>query len=251
MRSTPSRTIQSVVLVLVVFGLIALALGGYLSPVSRYVLAPFVSAQTWLATRFQAIQNYLDAPQDVARLTQRNAELEAEVSQLQSEIIELKQQLSETAILSALVDFARVHPENRYMAAAVIGRDPNPFLKYVIINRGSDDGLRKGMPVVTSQGLVGRVAAVTAGAARIQLITDPASSVNVRLEPSRAQAILQGSLTGELSLEAYFRRFVLEHQEQLTETELAKRLGISRKALWERRQRLGIPRRKNPNGPQD
>jgi DNA-binding NtrC family response regulator len=57
--------------------------------------------------------------------------------------------------------------------------------------------------------------------------------------------------TGELSLEAYFRRFVLEHQEQLTETELAKRLGISRKALWERRQRLGIPRRKNPNGPQD
>jgi rod shape-determining protein MreC len=57
------------------------------------------------------------------------------------------------------------------------------------------------MPVVTSQGLVGRVAAVTAGAARVQLITDPASSVNVRLEPSRAQAILQGSLTGELSLD--------------------------------------------------
>ena len=47
------------------------------------------------------------------------------------------------------------------------------------------------------------------------------------------------------------RNVVLEHQEQLTETELAKRLGISRKALWERRQRLGIPRRKNPNGPRD
>ncbi|OQX48236.1 MAG: hypothetical protein B0D87_06735 [Candidatus Sedimenticola endophacoides] len=48
--------------------------------------------------------------------------------------------------------------------------------------------------------------------------------------------------TGDLSLEEYFRRFVLEHQEALTETELAKRLGISRKALWERRQRFGIPR---------
>ena len=45
-----------------------------------------------------------------------------------------------------------------------------------------------------------------------------------------------------LSLEEYFRQFVLEHQDQMTETEMAKQLGISRKALWERRQRFGIPR---------
>ncbi|MBA1148569.1 sigma-54-dependent Fis family transcriptional regulator [Ectothiorhodospiraceae bacterium WFHF3C12] len=48
----------------------------------------------------------------------------------------------------------------------------------------------------------------------------------------------------DLSLEEYFREFVLQHQDQLTETELAKRLGISRKALWEKRQRMGIPRRR-------
>lgn len=47
-----------------------------------------------------------------------------------------------------------------------------------------------------------------------------------------------------LTLEDYFQRFVLEHQNQMTETELAKKLGISRKTLWERRQRLGIPRKK-------
>jgi len=46
-----------------------------------------------------------------------------------------------------------------------------------------------------------------------------------------------------LSLEEYFCQFVLEHQDLLTETELAKRLGISRKTLWERRQRFGIPRK--------
>ncbi len=46
----------------------------------------------------------------------------------------------------------------------------------------------------------------------------------------------------DLSLEEYFRQFVLKHQHEVTETELAKRLGISRKALWERRQRFGIPR---------
>ncbi|MFC0711277.1 sigma-54-dependent transcriptional regulator [Azorhizophilus paspali] len=51
--------------------------------------------------------------------------------------------------------------------------------------------------------------------------------------------------TEDLSLEDYFQHFVLEHQDHMTETELARKLGISRKCLWERRQRLGIPRRKS------
>jgi len=48
----------------------------------------------------------------------------------------------------------------------------------------------------------------------------------------------------DLSLEDYFQRFVLEHQDTMSETELARKLGVSRKCLWERRQRLGIPRNK-------
>ncbi len=47
-----------------------------------------------------------------------------------------------------------------------------------------------------------------------------------------------------LSIEDYFQQFVLENQERMNETELSRRLGISRKNLWERRQKLGIPRRK-------
>lgn len=49
----------------------------------------------------------------------------------------------------------------------------------------------------------------------------------------------------DLSLEEYFQRFVLEHQDTMSETELAKKLGVSRKCLWERRQRFGIPRQKS------
>lgn len=48
----------------------------------------------------------------------------------------------------------------------------------------------------------------------------------------------------DLSLEDYFQRFVLENQDTMSETELARKLGVSRKCLWERRQRLGIPRKK-------
>ncbi|MGB2911108.1 MAG: rod shape-determining protein MreC [Anaerolineales bacterium] len=200
MNTTPVRPVQTIIIALFVIGLIALALGGYLTPLSRLVLNPVVSAQTWLSVRFQALQNAIAAPQDLARLRQRNSEMETEVSRLQTEIIVLKQQISETRVLSALVDFARVQPENRYLAATAIGRDPSPFLEYVIINRGSDDGLRRGMPVVTQQGLIGRVAAVTADAARVQLITDPASTINVKLEPSGAQAVIRGEVSGEISL---------------------------------------------------
>jgi len=54
--------------------------------------------------------------------------------------------------------------------------------------------------------------------------------------------------TEDLSLEDYFQHFVLEHQDHMTETELARKLGISRKCLWERRQRLGIPRKRSGVG---
>ena len=188
-------------MVLIGVGLIALALGGFLTPISRLFVNPFVSAQTWVTQRFQAVRDLITAPQDLARLRQQNQEFEAEISNLQAQIIELQQQLSETKILSALVDFARASPENRYQAAAVIGQDPSPFLNYVIINRGSDDGLKRGMPVVTQQGLVGRIDSVTASASRVQLITDPNSIVNVRLEPSRAEAVLSGELTGDITLD--------------------------------------------------
>ncbi|HEC06673.1 MAG TPA: sigma-54-dependent Fis family transcriptional regulator [Thiolapillus brandeum] len=55
------------------------------------------------------------------------------------------------------------------------------------------------------------------------------------------------SSSADLSLEDYFKQYVLTHQNGMTETELARQLGISRKTLWERRQKLGIPRPGNPN----
>ncbi|WP_456377546.1 sigma-54-dependent transcriptional regulator [Thiolapillus sp.] len=54
----------------------------------------------------------------------------------------------------------------------------------------------------------------------------------------------------DLSLEDYFKQFVLTHQSEMTETELARKLGISRKTLWERRQKLGIPRTGSATQPQ-
>ncbi len=201
MNTPSSRSTQSVVVALLAIGLIALALSGYLAPLTRLLFTPFITAQSWITTRYQVVQDLITSPSDLTRLRQRNAELESQVSQLQAQVIDLQNQISEVEVLSALLDFARAHPENKYLGATVIAYDPSPFMHYVVINRGSDQGVRRGMPVVTAQGLIGRITAVTAGAARIQLINDPGSHIDVRLKPSDAEAILSGSLTGEISLD--------------------------------------------------
>ncbi|UHQ56515.1 sigma-54-dependent transcriptional regulator [Microbulbifer sp. YPW16] len=64
-------------------------------------------------------------------------------------------------------------------------------------------------------------------------------------DPERRPRSLHSDPREDLSLEDYFARFVLEHQDTMSETELAKKLGVSRKCLWERRQKLGIPRKKS------
>lgn len=63
-------------------------------------------------------------------------------------------------------------------------------------------------------------------------------------QPANQTNQLTEELSDDTSLENYFQRFVIENQENMNETELAKSLGVSRKCLWERRQRLGIPRKK-------
>lgn len=200
MNSISPRTLRYIVALLFIIGLILLALGGVIRPFLGVVMDPFVTAQRWLSERFMAVYDFFTLPRDVTELLQRNAQLENELSHLQSQVIQLQEQLRETEVLYSLLDFARSRPQDQYIAAAVIGKDPSPFLHYVIIDHGSDDGIQHGMPVVTQQGLVGRVAAVTASASRIRLITDPESVVNVRLQGQNEDALAEGSITGDVTL---------------------------------------------------
>ena len=97
----------------------ALALGGYFSSASNVFTGSLVNLQTWFSARFVAIQDFFTSPRDIASLRQRNAELEGEVADLQAQVIQLQQEVGDTKILEALLDFVRVSPENTYRAAAV------------------------------------------------------------------------------------------------------------------------------------
>lgn len=64
--------------------------------------------------------------------------------------------------------------------------------------------------------------------------------------PFSTSTLPLSELSPDASIEQYLQHFILDHQEQMNETELAEKLGISRKTLWEKRQKLGLPRRKMP-----
>ncbi len=195
-----AKNLRNLILIIVIVGVLVMAISGYLTPIFSVSVSPLISAQSWISERYLAFSDFFGSPRDMATLREENMVLRNEVSQLQSEIIALQENLAQAEILYTLLDFARSHPEHEYVAATVIGREISPYLQYIIIDKGSNDGIRYGMPVVTQQGLVGRIDAVISDAARIQLLTDAGSVVNVRLKNAKVEGQVNGSITGEVSL---------------------------------------------------
>ena len=201
MKFLSPKNIQTIVLVLVIAGLLFLALSGYLTPLFNLSLNPLISLQSWLSVRYVSVRDFLTTPGNITELREQNTILESQVTQLQTQLIEMEERLGEAQVCFALLDFGRTNPQYDYIATTVVGREISPFLQYIIIDKGTEDGVRYGMPVVTQQGLVGRVDAVIAGAARIKMITDSTSVVNVYLQSADIEAQLQGSLTGDMFLD--------------------------------------------------
>lgn len=82
-------------------------------------------------------------------------------------------------------------------------------------------------------------------ASNSSLVTKPIEVQRDTMTANEPVAMSAGAKTADpVSLDDYFINFVQENEKHLNETELAKQLGISRKSLWERRQKLGIPRKK-------
>jgi rod shape-determining protein MreC len=201
MNRSNVRGLLAGTLILISIGLMILSISGYLSPLESAVSRPLSAVQSWIALRVSAIRDLVTSPRDLAALREENSRLEAEIARLQQEIISLREQAAEAEVLAALLDYARGQPESRSIAAKVIGQDVSPFLRSIWISRGSDSNISHGMPVVTERGLVGRVVEIRPTVSRVQLITDPGASVNVKMQFSRADGVLAAQPDGGLRVE--------------------------------------------------
>jgi rod shape-determining protein MreC len=92
------------------------------------------------------------------------------------------------------------------IAAEVIGKDPSPWFHAVIIDKGEDDGIIQGLPVVNADGIIGQVMAATAGYAKVLLMTDRNSAVDSLVQRSRARGITKGNSTDQCRLQYVLRK---------------------------------------------
>lgn len=92
------------------------------------------------------------------------------------------------------------------IAAQVIGKDPSPWFRTIMIDKGADDGVLKGRPVINPEGIVGLVVEATAHYAKVMLITDPNSAVDAIVQDIRARGIIKGGTAGTCSFNYVLRK---------------------------------------------
>jgi len=92
------------------------------------------------------------------------------------------------------------------VSAEVIGKDPSPWFKTIIINKGKVDGIQKGSPIVVPKGIAGQVMAVSAHYAKVLMIIDRNSAVDALVQRSRARGIIRGRSAEKCSLHYVLRK---------------------------------------------
>lgn len=197
-----SRTGLLLVLALIAIGLLILQESGQLQPVESVVQAVLGPIQRAVSGLFNGVGDLFGAVRDLRELRDRNAELERANQDLLTQIASLRGLQNENNILRQLLNFTQENPQYQYQTAAVIGRDPSPYLKFITLNAGSAEGVRPGMPVVTAGSvLVGRVDQVGLRSCKVQLLNDVSSAVNVRLQSAGVTGLAGGQADGSLLMQ--------------------------------------------------
>ncbi|HZS27880.1 MAG TPA: rod shape-determining protein MreC [Candidatus Angelobacter sp.] len=139
--------------------------------------------------------NYADL-RDVRR---QNKELQDEVNRLQMEHARLKQDADQARRLQVLLDFKEKFVD-KTVAAQVIATSGTEQSRVITIDKGSNNGIKPDMAVITPDGIVGKIKDVFPLSSQVLLINDHDSGAGVILEASRLQGILKGGSQGELQI---------------------------------------------------
>jgi rod shape-determining protein MreC len=130
-----------------------------------------------------------------------NDSMRAELDRLKVRNAELEGRALEANRLEALLNFHNSHTETPMIAAHVIGGSPDSGTQMVNIDRGSRDGIRRDMGVITPDGVVGKIFAVYPDISQVLLIGDKESGVGALLSDTRTQGPVKGTGEPLLSLD--------------------------------------------------
>jgi rod shape-determining protein MreC len=156
-----------------------------------HLVAPL---QVVIAQALGAVAATLDTVQRAGKLREQNEIYRDQVDRLQAEMVRLRELELENQDLRNLLGLRQQAPPGEMVAVRVVARDPLPFVQALIVDGGTDQGIREDLPVLTWRGLVGRVVDVQPTSARVLLVTDANSSISGRVQnpESRATGLVRG-----------------------------------------------------------
>ncbi|MSP80557.1 MAG: rod shape-determining protein MreC [Rhodospirillales bacterium] len=154
-------------------------------------VAPILDA---LSRPAAAVDNAIVAGREFARIHEENATLRTEVEKLRQWESAARHLENENESLKTLLGWAPP-PEAIFVTARVIADTGGTFVHSMIVGAGARDGVKKGLVVMTGEGLAGRIASVGNHSARLLLLTDLNSRIPAIVERTRTRAILVGDNT--------------------------------------------------------
>lgn len=135
------------------------------------------------------------------KLRQRNRELEERLASVQAELASARELKEENKRLETLLELKR-KSEFKTIAARVIGRDPSHWSLFIMLNRGTKDGVREDVSLLSPDGLVGKIVSAGPNSSRAILLTDRQSRVSAINQRTRDGGLIEG--TGGLFLKMTF-----------------------------------------------
>jgi rod shape-determining protein MreC len=147
-------------------------------------------------------------------LRTQNRKLEEQIEQLRLQQVRLAEDAGQARRLQRLLGFKEQFIA-RTLAAQVIGSSGSDMSRVVYIDKGAGEGVQQDMPVITADGVVGKILRVFPTSSQVLLINDPSSGVGAILEKSRLQGVIKGTANGELLLEKMMSDERVEVGDQL------------------------------------
>lgn len=155
------------------------------------IVMPIQNGLTYLKNKISGNNAFFE---DINNIKAENEALRERNSKLEEALRELEIIKAENATLREYNNMSEKYSEYKTVPAYIINKDISNLSDTMVINVGSNDGIKENMPVITTEGLVGYIISTTDKTSKIQPLIDPATSVSASLSTSRDGVIVKGIL---------------------------------------------------------
>lgn len=202
-----------IAIVIVIIGFFVAPIGALSAPKNVFfkILKPFSIVSNYSVDKVAMFFKTLGG---LSSLGQENQKLIKENLELQSQLAIIKEVQHENEVLKKEMGFLNTKGDLKLVPSNIIGRSLSGYLRTIVIDRGTDDGVKIGQAVVSQGYLVGTVKSVTSASAEVILVTDNNSLVPVVLQDSRGTGLLRGGLAG-LTIEDVPLNIPIKNGEQV------------------------------------